>query len=272
MPSDLLRDLLIVNRRIFDQAVATIQAQANHDIDRALRDASLWAYREASRRPKSELQQINEEAQKQAERSIAEIQTAAAAQTDTLKTQLHERERSIRGYCDQREEPNRDSQRPVASPDQCLTCIHAPVPPSLTEIFGYSGQARFVAFYHEPTVDELMYDDGHTSATGEWYAFERWRAHPAVANHLQDVNLGDSDLDATHWLVIDRDRDVLYIARVSTAQAFLQGQHPRPPEPQAGEMAEIHRRTKGQQRAVAEMLAFLDQATNANHTFPPNSV
>ena len=153
-----------------------------------------------------------------------------------------------------------------------LTRLPAPVPPGLAETFGYSGQARFVAFYHEPTVDQFIVDDGHTSVTGQWYSFERWREHPAVACHLQDVNLGDADLDATHWLIIDRERGELYVAHVSTAQAFLQEQHPQTPELQPCQMAEIHRRMEVQQRAVAAMLAFLDQATDVNRASPPKSV
>ena len=272
MPNDLFRDQLIVNRRFFDGAISSVQAQANHEIDRALRDASLWSYHEANRRPKSELQQINEAAQRRAERRIAEIQTTAAEMIAILKTQLHERERSIRGFCDQREAPYRDSQRPVASPDQRLTRIHAPLPPRLAETFGYTGQARFVACYHEPTVDQFIVDDGHTSATGEWYAFERWREHPAVASHLQDVNFGDAELEATHWLIIDRERGALFVALVSTAQAFLQDQHPRPPDLQRCERADIHRRIQSHERAVGEMLAFLDQAADLNHISPPESV
>ncbi len=271
MPSDLLRDLLIVNRRIFDQAVANVRAETNRDIDCVLREESLWAYEQTHRTPKSELQQINKAAQDRADRRVAEIQTAAASKIGALKTQHHERERRIRTYCDQLESQN---QKPGG--DRCeqprLSKLGVPVPPKLAEIFGYAGEARFVGFYLEPTVDELMFDDGHTSATGEWYAFERWREHPAVAGHLQDVNLGGSDLDATHWLIIDRERDLLYVARVSTAQAFLQEQHPRPPERQPCETAEIYRRMQGQQRAVAEMLAFLDQPTAANHASPPESV
>jgi hypothetical protein len=268
MASDLLRDLLIVNRRIFDEAIASVQLQANHDIDRALRDASLWAYREASRCPKSELQQINHEAQSRAERSIAEIQTDAAEQIVALKTQLHEREQRIRAHCDRREQPSQDSQLPGPPSGQRLSPIHAPVPSRLAECFGYSGQARFVAFYHEPTVDQFIVDDGHTSATGEWYAFERWREHPAVASHLQEVNLGDADLDATHWLIIDRERRELYVAHVSTAQAFLQDQHPSRPELQPCQLAAIHRRMEMQQRSVAEMIAFLDRPTAATQDSP----
>jgi hypothetical protein len=142
----------------------------------------------------------------------------------------------------------------------------------LSETLGYSGQARFVAFYHEPTVDQFIVDDGAASATGQWYAFERWREHPTVASHVQDVNLGDADLDATHWLIIDRERAELYIAHVSTAQAFLQDQHPRPPELQSKDRVEIRRRMERQERLNAEMIAFLDQVSDANQVSPPDSV
>ena len=105
-----------------------------------------------------------------------------------------------------------------------------PVPPRLAEAFGYDGAVRYVAFYWEPVGDELMFDDGRRAGTGEWYAFQQWREHPTVAAHVQDVNLGYSDLEATHWLIIDREHDLAYVAHVSTAQAFLNEQHP-PPRP-----------------------------------------
>ena len=35
MPNELFRDLLIVNRHTFDEAVASVRSQANRDIDRA---------------------------------------------------------------------------------------------------------------------------------------------------------------------------------------------------------------------------------------------
>ena len=120
MPNELLRDLLLVSRHIFDEAVASVQAQANRDIDQALREASLWAYEQAHRNPKSELRRINEEAQRRAEGRVAEIQAAAVSSIDAQKTQLREREKSIRAYCEQRGEPNQDSHGPVASPDQCF--------------------------------------------------------------------------------------------------------------------------------------------------------
>jgi hypothetical protein len=269
MASELFRDLVIVNRRLFDEAVASVRAQASYDVDRALREASLWAYRQANCRPKDELQKINAEAHERAERQVMEIQTAAAEKIDILKTVLRERERSIRGFCDQRDRVDGRSQADVAVADQSLTRIRAPVPPSLAEVFGYSGPARFVAFYHEPTVDELIYDDGHASAAGEWNALQLWRKHPTVAAHLLDVNLGDADLEATHWLVIDRENGVLYVALVSTAQAFVQKQHPRPPKLQPSEIAVIQRQTQERQRALDAMLAFLDGTTKADPDSPP---
>jgi hypothetical protein len=150
-----------------------------------------------------------------------------------------------------------------------LSRLSVPVPPKIAEIFGYTGQSRFVAFYHEPAGDELMHDDGRTAATAEWYAFEQWREHPAVAAHLQDVNLGYSDLPATHWLIIDRARDVAYVAHVSTAQAFLRVQHPAPPVPTRDEIAELRRRAQERQRALDTMLAFLHGAAEADRDSPP---
>jgi hypothetical protein len=83
------------------------------------------------------------------------------------------------------------------------------------------------------------------------------------------VNLGDSDLEARQWLIIDRKCDMLYVALVSTAQAFIQEQHTRPPEFQACEIAAIHRQTQERQRVLDAMFAFLDRAAEADKDSPP---
>ncbi len=268
MPSELLRDLLIVNRRIFDEAVANLRAEASSDIDRALREESLWAYEQTHRSPKSELRQINEAAQDRADGRVKEIQTAAASTIDALKSQHHEREQRIRAYCDQLQVQNQKSDDDKYVPPG-LSPLTAPIPPKLAEVLGYPGQSRFVGFYHESVRDEAEYDDGRSVGTGESYAFDRWRGHAAVASHLEDINLGGSDLDATHWLIIDRERDVTYVALASTAQSFLQKQHPTPPELQPSDSAVIHRRTQEHQRAVDAMFEFLDGAAEANPDSPP---
>lgn len=174
-----------------------------------------------------------------------------------------------------------------------LMPVAAPVPPNLVEAFGYEGDSRYVAFHWEPVGDELMFDDGRSGGTGKWYAFERWREHPAVAGHLQDVNLGYSDLEATHWLIVDRQRESVYVAHVSSAQSFLQEQRPPLrviPKDKLHELEtfvavalrhavkdgridpdQIERAARARQRAIEQMLAYLDNLPH-DSTLPPDGV
>jgi len=104
-----------------------------------------------------------------------------------------------------------------------------------------------------------MYDDGHTSGDGNWWAWIEFENHRAVAPHLWlpcprcggrgttntlendpcdacdgsgllPFNLGSSDFEADHWLILDRQERKCYVAPVATARRFLQGQWPPPPE------------------------------------------
>lgn len=106
-----------------------------------------------------------------------------------------------------------------------------PLPPRLAEFLGYPGHARFIAFYWEPVGDELMYEDGQSAGTGEWYPFKRLVEHPRVAPLVFRYDFGSSDSEAMHWLVIDRQISQAYVSTVADARAFLDGQHPHRPPP-----------------------------------------
>lgn len=105
-----------------------------------------------------------------------------------------------------------------------------PVPPLLESYLGYPGGlirpeqelARHVAFYWVPGGDEGAFHDGRISQVkinnNVYLAFVR---HRAVAPHLRPYNLGASDTEADHWLVLDREERKLYVAPVETAYLFL---------------------------------------------------
>jgi hypothetical protein len=116
-----------------------------------------------------------------------------------------------------------------------------PVPPGLAETFGYRGRARFVAFHWEPAGDEVVYDDGRLSGTGASHAFLAYRRHPKVAAHLEAYNLGYSDVEAEHCLLLDRESGTASITPLAAARAFLREQHPPPPEVTAGQLEEVRR-------------------------------
>src|ERR671932_159314 len=110
-----------------------------------------------------------------------------------------------------------------------LTPLKAPVPPMLAKAIGYTGNTRYIAFKWTPYGDEAEYFDGRMSATGNWQAFLAYIQHPAVSPLLQDYDLGSSDSEARHALVLDRKKLEIFIAPVKVAQTFLTEQWP--PEP-----------------------------------------
>jgi hypothetical protein len=108
--------------------------------------------------------------------------------------------------------------------------VDVPLPPELTETFGYRGDARYVAFYHSPMGDEVIYNDGRSTGTGATWAFLAWRRHRAVGPLLAEWNLGYSDLDAEYALLIDRQQNRASVAHLQEVRPFLEAQHPPAPE------------------------------------------
>jgi hypothetical protein len=120
--------------------------------------------------------------------------------------------------------------------------VCATYPPELAEVFGYRGQARFVAFSWTPAGDQVVFDDGRSCGTGQSWSFLTWRRHRSVSPLLAPFNLGYSDHDADHCLVIDRERNRASIAPLGEARAFLHAQHPPAPEltPEQAETVRRH--------------------------------
>lgn len=118
------------------------------------------------------------------------------------------------------------------SPDSPLpgTPVDIPLLPELAETFGYRGDARYVGFYWTPMGDEVVFTDGRGSGSGQSWAFLAYRRHRAVRTLLDGWNLGYSDVDAEHCLVLDRERNRASVAPLAEARAFLESQHPPPPE------------------------------------------
>ena len=104
-----------------------------------------------------------------------------------------------------------------------VMALPVPVPPMLEEACGYTGQARYVALYWGAG-DEAYVDDGQMSTTGEWEAYLTFVWHWSVAPSLQGYDLGSSEEEARHWLILDREQRQLSIAEVSVAQRVLRAQ------------------------------------------------
>jgi hypothetical protein len=120
-----------------------------------------------------------------------------------------------------------DNEMPGAAleaPDTFLR-LAAPLWPRLSLALGYSGGARWVAFYL--ALDKVTYNDGASSGTGDTGLFLAFKRHPVVAPHLAGTQLGRADTEASDWLVVDRQEQVMYLAAQAAARWHLVSQWPR---------------------------------------------
>src|ERR671914_2251110 len=99
-----------------------------------------------------------------------------------------------------------------------LTPLKVPVPPMLAKAMGYRGEARFVSLQWTPYGDEADYSDGRGSGTGNWQAFLAFIHHPAVSPQLKGYDLGSSDSEAKHTLILDQKELALFVAPVREAE------------------------------------------------------
>jgi hypothetical protein len=98
------------------------------------------------------------------------------------------------------------------------------LPRNWERALGYDGEARYVAFYWTPVGDEAMYDDGQVSGDGNWRLFLTLRhQYPELD---QRYNVGDSDVGADYWLLLDRETRDLGVLSKAVAQARLRQQWP----------------------------------------------
>src|SRR6516162_8605957 len=90
---------------------------------------------------------------------------------------------------------NRTEQHRTMEPEFCpeLKPVNVPFYPILPAALGYPGNSRFVAFYWTHGGDEVVYDDGKTSGTGDTCSFRVYLCQTPVAKELKRFNLGDSD-------------------------------------------------------------------------------
>jgi hypothetical protein len=96
---------------------------------------------------------------------------------------------------------------------------------------GYTGEARYVAFYWIPGGDELVWNTGWSSATGEWMAWLTWTRHRRVAPLLAPYDFGSSDGEAHHWLLLDRESRACQVGTPEAVYAFLRTHNPLPAGP-----------------------------------------
>src|SRR5687767_3860183 len=119
--------------------------------------------------------------------------------------------------------------RKIIKEVQGFTPLEIPVPPMLSKAMGYTGEAQYVSFQWTPYGDEADYSDGRLSGTGNWQAFFAYIQHPAVSPFLKEYDLGSSDSEARHAIILDRNKLKIMVASVKEAQAFLSAQWPPQP-------------------------------------------
>jgi hypothetical protein len=158
--------------------------------------------------------------------------------------------------------------------------VDIPLVPDFCLTLGYRGDARFVGFYYSPLGDQLVTTDGVNSGIGQTWAYLGFKRRRAVAPLLAPFDLGSSEEDAVHMLLIDIEANRASVVPMAEARRFLAGQHPPAPEmtPEEQEAVEreftrlleemrnrpidyevIDRQQREQSTRMAVMLAFLDQ-------------
>jgi hypothetical protein len=126
--------------------------------------------------------------------------------------------------------------------------LDIPVPEQLAATVGLPDTpARFFAIYWHPCGDEAEYSDGRSSGTGNWTGYLAYTRHPAVCLALAPYQLGSSDQEAEHWLLIDRRDRKAHIGPWREVARFLreQWQESVPSGPvvlSEAELAELMRR------------------------------
>ena len=103
--------------------------------------------------------------------------------------------------------------------------LAAPLWPRLPLALGYTGGARWVAFY--VNADKVHYHDGSGFGTGDTALFLAYKRHPLIAPSLADVPLGSADDEPRTWLLVDQADRLLYLAEPEAARKLLSEQWPR---------------------------------------------
>ena len=137
----------------------------------------------------------------------------------------------------------------LEAPDTFLR-LAAPLWPRLPLALGYTGGARWVALYLK--ADKLRcYDGEGAPKASDPSLFLAYKRHPLIAPGLWGAQLGSAEEEAHHWLVVDRQKQVLYLAENEDARRFLASQWPRYTAPLVYTPEELKRLVADLEEAVS---------------------
>ena len=91
-----------------------------------------------------------------------------------------------------------------------ITPLNVPAPPMLITVMGYPGDARFVSLRWMEQVGEVEYSDGRMSAIASYMPYFLYIQHPAVKPHLKAYDIGYTQSEATHALILDREKLAIF--------------------------------------------------------------
>ena len=98
-------------------------------------------------------------------------------------------------------------------------------PATLWSAIGYSGSDRFLGLYWDPTEDEAAWWDGTVGLKGaNWWAYIQLTDHLFPPGNPNRYSTGSSDNCATHWIILDKQTESIYLAPIAPARTFLAAQ------------------------------------------------
>jgi hypothetical protein len=101
------------------------------------------------------------------------------------------------------------------------------LPERIEEVFGYSGVARWVAFYFRPG-SPCTYNDGHNVSIGEFELVQLFLQHRTIAPHLRRFFFGSSEEPARQWLIVDRQFRQASVVSAQLGELIVNAQWKKP--------------------------------------------
>lgn len=153
--------------------------------------------------------------------------------SNRLAKYIRPEDNSVRGFHRRYQKFNspEDKERFIESRLAGFVEIPTPLPPQFVGLTNYTSDERFLEVNYQGT--KATISDGSFSNTFPYYdAYSPLVDHLAVAIHIKRAKafLGADDGEATHSLILDTEKNKIYIATRRQAHQFLEIQLPQTPE------------------------------------------